>query len=125
MKKFKVYLLLHGLMLLFSFSPVFSKLAGTYPLLSLPFLFFYGLVIVILGLYAILWQQVIKRLPLTTAYANKAVTVVWGMIWGVVIFGEQLTPLKIAGGLVVIAGVLLYASADRTPKANKGGEQNG
>ena len=32
--------------------------------------------------YAAGWQQVIKHLPLTTAYANKAVTVVWGILAG-------------------------------------------
>ena len=32
--------------------------------------------------YAFGWQQVIKHLPLTTAYANKAVTVVWGILLG-------------------------------------------
>ena len=80
------------------------------------FFFFYGLVIVILGVYALAWQQVIKRMPLTTAYANKAVTVVWGMVWGMLLFGESITPQKVLGAAVIVAGVVLYAFAEPEQK---------
>ena len=90
-QKIKTYVLLHVLMLIFSLSPVCSKLAGQQPFLSFKFVLFYGLVILLLGIYALLWQQIIKRMPLTTAYANKAVTVVWGMVWGALLFQEDIT----------------------------------
>lgn len=65
-----------------------------------------------LGFYAIGWQQIIKRLPLTTAFANKAVTVVWGIIWGAVFFQEKVTIGKVIGAILVILGVVVYANAD-------------
>ena len=113
LKRWGIYLFLQGLMLLFSLSTVFAKIASGYPMLSWGFLFYYGLVIVILGLYAILWQQVVKHMPLTSAYAGKAVTVVWGMFWGVVLFHESLNPVQWLGGAVIVAGVVLYALADK------------
>ena len=66
----------------------------------------------LLGFYAIGWQQIIKRLPLTTAFANKAVTVVWGIIWGAVFFHESITVGKVIGAALVIVGVVIYARAD-------------
>ena len=114
----KMYVLLHALMFLFSLSPVCSKLAGRQPFLSLPFFFFYGLVIVILGVYALAWQQVIKRMPLTTAYANKAVTVVWGMFWGALVFEENITVQKLIGAAVIVAGVVLYAFSEPEKEAD-------
>lgn len=105
-------LALHLLLVGYSLSGICSKLASGQPFLSLGFIFWYGMVIVILGVYAIGWQQVIKRLPLTYAYANRAVTVVWGMVWGVLVFREQLNAFKVAGGLVVLAGVALYALSE-------------
>ena len=117
----KMYVLLHALMFLFSLSPVCSKLAGRQAFLSLPFLVFYGLVIVILGIYALAWQQVIKRMPLTTAYANKAVTVVWGMFWGAMLFEETITPQKLLGAAVIVAGVVLYAFAEPAKEADENG----
>ena len=66
----------------------------------------------LLGFYAIFWQKIIKRLPLTTAYANRAVTVVWGMVWGVIVFKEHLGFLQVAGGIIVLIGVALFALSD-------------
>ncbi len=51
-------------------------------------------------------------MPLTVAYANRAVTVIWGGVFGVLFFGEKITPGKIAGGVLTIAGVVLYALSD-------------
>ena len=81
--------------------------------------------IALLGAYAIGWQQVIKRLPLTYAYANKAVTVLWGIVWGVLLFHERVSPLKILGALIVLSGVVLFSLAERDendPQGKRGGD---
>lgn len=109
MKQIKLYASLHGLLLIFSLAPIFSKLAGKQPLFSTLFIVCYGVSIAILGLYALIWQQIIKKLPLTAAYANRAVTVVWGMLWGRFIFGESITLLKVVGVCIIIAGIVLFA----------------
>lgn len=101
------------MLLMESVSSVCSKLASAQPFLSFRFCLYYACTIAILGIYAIGWQQVIKRIPLTTAYANKAVNVVWGAVWGMVIFREQLTFGKLSGAILVIIGVVLFATADR------------
>ena len=44
------------------------------------------------------------------AYANRAVTIVWGIIWGLLFFNEKLNAGKIIGAVIVIAGVLLYVT---------------
>ena len=62
--------------------------------------------------YALGWQQVIKRMPLTTAYANRGITVVWGIFWGAVFFGEAVTPFKLVGAALIIVGIVLYSMAD-------------
>ena len=127
----KTLVMLHALLVLFSTSGIFSKLAAGYPFLSLGFILCYGGMVCVLGVYAIGWQQVIKRVPLTTAYANRAVTVVWGIVWGALLFGESVTWQKVLGALVVLAGVALYAlagddgadtRAESGPDAEKGGE---
>ena len=91
MQKKKYFLYLHILLVLYSVSAVFSKLGSAQPFLSFKFCLFYGIVLFLLALYTVCWQQIIKHLPLTFAYANKAVTVVWGILWGLIIFGEKIT----------------------------------
>lgn len=111
-KKIKYYLLLHIVLLIFSATGIASKLASGAEFLSPKFILFYGLVILGLGVYAIFWQQVIKHLPLVTAYANKAVTVIWGMIFGLLFFEEKITIGKAIGAAIVIAGVYFIVTAD-------------
>lgn len=104
-KTIKTYATLHGIILLYSLSGVCSKTAAGYPFLSLPCIFFYGMTLCILFIYAVLWQQVLGRLPLTTAFTNKAITVLWGMIWGVLFFNEQIDWNMILGAGLVLCGV--------------------
>lgn len=111
--RLKVLCLLHALLLVYSTGGIFSKLAAGEVILSFKFIFYYGMIIFLLGVYAIGWQQIIKRLPLTTAFANKAVTVVWGIVWGAVFFHESITIGKIIGAILVIVGVVLFAVSDQ------------
>ena len=114
-----VLIALHVLLLVYSFSGIFSKNASAQPFLSPMFCILYAGTIVILGIYAVGWQQIIKRLPLTLAFANKAVTVVWGIVWGALLFGETITWQMVVGGIVVIAGVALFGYADAREQAQR------
>lgn len=122
----KTLLVLHVLLLFYSLADVASKFAAGYELLSLGFVVCYGLVLVVLAGYALGWQQVIKRMPLTTAYANRGITVVWGIFWGAVIFGEAVTPFKIVGAAMIIAGIALFSHADaHEPPASQEADSEG
>lgn len=106
-------ILLHVLFCVYSFSTVLSKLAALEETMSIRFFVFYGGVLFLMAIYALFWQQLIKRLPLIFAYANKAVTIVWGIIWGALIFSEKITPGKIIGAVVVIAGIIIFSLGDK------------
>lgn len=113
MKNIKTLFALHIMLMFYSMSGIFSKLASQQKFLSVKFCFFYLCIIGLLGLYAIGWQQIIKRMPLTTAFANKAVTVVWGIIWGAVFFHERISLGKIIGAMLVVLGVVIFAIAEK------------
>lgn len=112
MKRAKWFLLLHLILGVYAASGVFSKLAAQQPFLSMAFILLYGCMMAAMVVYAFGWQQVIKHLPLTTAYANKAVTVVWGILLGLLVFGEQVTLRKVVGAVVIIIGIVLFVRAD-------------
>jgi len=103
--KINKYVILHILLFFYSFCGVFSKLASGNDLLSLNFCIFYGISILILGVYAILWQQILKKFSLTTAFFNKAVTIIWGMLCGILFFKEKITINMIIGTIIVLLGV--------------------
>ena len=114
--KLKILLALHLLLMVYSTSGICSKLAAGEAFLSPRFCLYYAVIIVLLGVYAIGWQQIIKRLPLTTAFANKAVTVVWGIVWGAAFFQEAITLKKLLGAAFIVIGVILYAGSDASSK---------
>ena len=98
--------------MLYSISGVCSKIAAGYNFFSLPFIMLYGGMIAILAIYAVVWQQILKKMPLVTAYANKAATVVWAGIWGIIIFHEQIGLGKVVSMILVAAGIILFSYAD-------------
>lgn len=118
-KKLKTIFLLHLMLMVYSMSGICSKKAAGVAFLSKEFCLYYTIIIALLGFYAIGWQQIIKRLPLTTAFANKAVTVVWGIIWGFLFFRESITIGKVIGAIFVITGVIVYSYADREDDNDK------
>ena len=110
--RIKTLFILHLLLMVYSVSGILSKLAAGVDFLSWQFVGLYMGIIALLGLYALGWQQILKRLPLTTAFSNKAIAVVWGIIWGTLFFGESITISKVIGAVLIIAGVILFAHAD-------------
>ncbi|MBQ7588718.1 MAG: EamA family transporter [Lachnospiraceae bacterium] len=119
MSKFKSFVILHIILALFSVSAVFSKLAAMEESLSFKWIIYYGAVLFIMFIYAIAWQQIIKQMPIVTAYANKAVTVIWGIIYGLIIFKEEITVPKIIGAVIIIAGVYLVVTGDEYDEPDK------
>ena len=112
LNKSRYYVYLHLELLLFSLGGVCSKMASGKEFLSFEFILWYGLLILNLGIYAIVWQQIIKHLPLTTAYASKAITIVWGILWGLLFFEEHIKWNMIVGAIIVIVGVIIVVKSD-------------
>ena len=120
-------LLLEISVIVYSLSTVAGNLAGQNPFLSRNYIIYFGLEFVILAIYAILWQQVIKRLQLSIAYCNKSVTLLWSMLWNFIIFSQGITPGKVAGVLLVMAGVIVMnigGHGDEASNAGDSGSQN-
>ncbi len=106
------YIMLHIIIMLYSLCGVCSKAALGQKFILIKFIFFYGLMIFILGIYSILWQQILKYLPLNIAYANKSVTIIWAMVWGVIIYHETISVKMVIGAAVVLFGVILIVTGD-------------
>ena len=106
----KVIVALHLLLLLYSIESVCSKMAAQQELFSFKFFLFYGLVLFLLFFYALAWQRILKYMPLTVAYANNGITIVWGMVWGAILFNEAITLKTIIGGLIILVGIFMVVT---------------
>ena len=93
------FAILQLVVLIYTSSTVISKIAAQSAESGKgwTFLLLYGAEIGVLGIYALCWQQVIKRVELSVAYANRAMALLWSLLWAVLLFGEQITVKKLIG----------------------------
>ena len=110
----KCFLMLHVFLVLYSIGGVFSKKAASECFFNAEFLIYYSLLLLTLVIYALGWQQIIKVLPLSTAFANKAITVVWGLVWGKLLFNENITVGKLIGIGLIVAGIVLLSYSGKS-----------
>lgn len=110
----KWFLILHLSLVVNSLAGAASKMAGKQEFLSLRFFFFYGLVLFITFAFALVWQQVLKNMSLTFAFTNKPITMIWGIIWGLLFFQEWefITWNKILGSGIILAGIVIGVSGN-------------
>lgn len=64
----------------------------------------------VMGLYAVLWQQVLKRIELSLAYMFKGTSLIFVMLLANFIFGEQITWNNIVGAIIIVGGIVLFAN---------------
>lgn len=112
-KKHKIsyFIILYGGFAVYSVSSVFAKQAGVQDKVLDTFIFFI-LEFLLLGIYAIIYQQALKRFSLTMAMSSKGSTVLMGLVWSVLIFKEEITLLNIIGVVLVMAGVIVVSADD-------------
>lgn len=101
-------LFLQAIIVIYTFSSVCGKMAthGN-EFISKMFIIFILLDFVLLAIYALLWQQALKRFDLNVAYANRSVVIIWSMVWSALIFQERITVANIIGTAIIITGTML------------------
>ena len=105
----KKYLLLIISFLILSSSGVCLKLASMREFLSLAYIGYFGLTILVMGVYAVLWQKVLKGIPLHVAYLCKSSTVGISLLYAWLIFGEHISVQNLIGCAMIIAGVMVLS----------------
>ena len=108
--KIKYYLFLHIILFQLTLGGIVSKIAAGKEMFSLTWFLLYAVVLFNLFLYAIAWQQIIKKFALTTAFLNRPVTMIWGLLWGVLFFHETVKWNMFVGIIILVAGISLVVS---------------
>ena len=110
-KSFKTYLALIGVNLVYACTSIFTKMASQQEPMSFPYLLWIAGAVGVMGVYAMLWQQVISRMPLSTAYMFKGTSLVFVLLFSALLFGEAITLNNVVGSAIILAGIVLFAKA--------------
>lgn len=109
--KWRYILALLGINMLYACVGICTKMASMQPTGSWPYLLWFGGAVAIIGAYAILWQQVLRRIELSTAYLFKGTTLIFTMLIAALLFGEAITVSNVVGSLIIVTGITLLARA--------------
>ena len=116
--KLMQYISLIAINLLYACVPLFTKYTSQQEFLSWRYICGLAGAVGVMGIYAILWQLVLKRVELSLAYMFKGTSIVFVMLLAYWLFGEQITWNNIIGAMIIIIGIVLYAN-DSKPIANR------
>lgn len=94
---------------IYSLSSIFSKLASKQNFLSINYCLCFSAIIFILGLYAVLWQQILKRIELSIAMANKPIVLVLTLIWARLFFNEEISMKVLIGIFLIFSGIIIIS----------------
>lgn len=88
-----------------------TKFTSLQEFLSLKYFLGLAIVVAMLGIYAIIWQQVLKRIELTTAYMFKGTSLIFVLMFSALIFNETITVWNIFGASLIVGGIVWFAKA--------------
>ncbi len=101
-----------GTYLIYSCIGVISKTAASSEWLSIQFVGWTGAIFVCMAVYAIIYQQLIKRVDLSIVYSLKGIVVIYNLLWAALLFKEQITFFNAVGALLILAGIYLVGKND-------------
>ena len=107
----KLATFLIGVNLIYACTSICTKMASRQEMLSWPYMLWIAAAIGVMGVYAVLWQQVIARMPISTAYMFKGTSLIFVLLFSVLLFGEGITLNNIIGSVIIIVGIVLFAKA--------------
>ena len=88
-----------------------TKFTSMQEMLSLRYFMGLAIVVAMLGIYAIIWQQVLKRIELTTAYMFKGTSLIFVLLFSALIFNETITLWNVVGAAFIVGGIVWFARA--------------
>ena len=97
---------------IFPFSSIFMKYASLNERLLYKIIL-YICSISVLAIFSILWQKLLKKVDLTKAYLFKSTTIIWNVLYGIILFNEKIKPTMIAGLLITSIGIIIVILSEK------------
>lgn len=110
-KRKGLFLGLIGVNFIYACTSICTKMASRQEMWSWPYVLWIAGAVAVMGLYALLWQQVIARMPLSTAYMFKGTSLVFVLLISALLFSESISVNNIIGSAIIIVGIVLFAKA--------------
>lgn len=102
---------LTGINFVYASTSVCTKMAARETWMSEGYLLWMSGAVGVMGLYALLWQQVLARVPLAAAYMFRGTALLFVLLLSALLFGEPVTTRNLVGAVLIVGGIALYGRA--------------
>ncbi len=103
------YSILIGVNLIYACVSIFTRIASEYEMFSMQYTIGVFGAICVLGIYAVIWQQILKRFPVGEAYMYKGTSVVFVLLLATLVFNDTISCANIIGAVIIVCGIGLYS----------------
>ncbi|MBQ3641927.1 EamA family transporter [bacterium] len=93
----------------YSCEGVLLKMASKHDFLSSLYILYFACVLLVLGLYAIMWQKILEMFPLNKVFLCKSITIVFLLFLSHFLFNEDITMNNIVGSFFIILGIVVLS----------------
>ena len=104
-----MWLALIGINLIYACTYICMKMASGFEFMSTSYILWIASALCIMGIYALLWQQILARVPLSTAYMFKGTSLIFILLLSALLFKEGISLMNIIGSVIIVCGIILYA----------------
>ena len=102
--------------LLYAGVSIFTKYASQHDFLSWGYIWALVGAVCVMGVYAVLWQQLLKRIPLSLAYMFKGTSLLFVMLFANWLFNEHISCNNVIGSMMIIVGIVMFAYVPKDKK---------
>ena len=98
----RLFFELIGVNLIYASESIFTKMASRQSIMTWKYFLWIAGAVGVMGIYALLWQQIISKTSVSTAYMFKGSSLVFVLLFSVLFFGETITTTNIIGSIIIV-----------------------
>ena len=109
MAKYKNFILIQIANIIFSLASVVTKFVSVVwqeqGMMNIRFVSGVVFYVILLGIYAIFWQKIMKKTDLSSAYLCKGMVIFWSLLWAFLLLDEKITVWNLIGTMLIFVGM--------------------
>ncbi len=108
MERWKDFIKIQAINILFSLASITTKFVSIIwqekGIFNWEFIGGAAIYLFLLGIYAVCWQKIIKKMDLSSAYLCKGMVIFWSLLWAYLLLNEKITIYNIIGTMIIFIG---------------------
>ncbi len=112
MKYWIYYIILILAIGIYSSVGMFTRFAAEYAFFSWQYILWVLCAMIVLGVYAVIWQQILCKMNVGVAYVFRGLAILFSLLISHFVFAESITVNNMIGAVFIMSGIVMFAWLD-------------